>query len=265
MKASKQQHRARGRRRFAASKRLEPTNAPARPYGDSHPVLDIGNRLSLLEFYLPVIAGRTGVFPGPPLNFAQTADILLGEKRMLSRNPELLKTLDRYERLNNQSHPQRNTFELPHKLLREALAQCPESALRNYTVVQLALARLYSVAYNGRGPESTAAKNELAQLIPSRQGKGRTPDPITKHLPEIAAKFRELLRFILASNELMKAKFPRENERQAKLAELYDEDPTVIYAATHYKEKPFLAARLAAVLRIPVETAKKAIATPPAG
>ena len=258
MSGRKRKSSPRGHPRFAASKRLEPTNAPARPYGDSHPVLNLGNRCALLEFFLPVITGRQDVFPGPPLNFAQTADVLLGEKRMLSRNPELLKTLDRFEFLNVHSHPQRNTFELPHKLLREALAQCPESALRNYTVVQKALARLYSVAWNGRGPESSAAKRELAQLIP--EGKEY---PIKKHLPEIAAKFRELRRWILESHKLMEKKISDPTDRLKKLAELYDEHTGVISAALEMAEKAFLTERLSEVLRLPIPTVKEYLTTLP--
>jgi hypothetical protein len=224
--------------------------------------MDIGNRPALLKYFPPVVAGNPNVFL-IPLNFVQTAEKLLGEKRQLWRYPKLLEILDRFERLNRQSHPYWNTFELPPKFLSEALSLCPEEAL-NYAVVRRALARLYAVAWHGRGPESTDAKRQLGQLLPAKEGKGRTPDPITKHLPEIAVKFRELRHWIRESNKLMQPDFPRDIDRVQKLAELYDENTGVISAALRPAEPPFLAERLAAVLGIPENTAKKAVQNLPA-
>ena len=274
MKTTKRQQRARGSRRVAASKKLDPTPAPSLPYGDTHPVINYGNRFALLKYFLPVVAGNPDVFPGPPFNFAQTADKLLGEQRQLSQHPALLKQLDYYQQCNcgdTNPHPFWNGTELPPDLLREALSLCPEAALINHVVVQRALARLYAVAWHGRGPESTDAKRQLGELLPlppkPRPGKkhsGRSPDPITKYLPEIAVKFRELRHWIRESDRLMKTDFPREIDRVQKLAELYDENTGVISAALRPAEPPFLAERLAAVLGKPLETARKAVAALPA-
>ena len=257
----------RGRRRFAASKKLETTKSPARPYGVTHPLIDYGDRRALLKYFLPVVAGKRGVIRDVPLNFTQTAEVLLSEKRLLSHYPALLKKLSYYQRCNNdpmEQHPHWNATELPHELLREALSLCPETALKSYDVVRRALARLYSVAWHGHGPESTDAIRQLEQLLPAKERTGRRtgrlPDPITKHLPELTTKFRELRRWIRKSDHLMKVDFPRLGDRIKKLAELYDEHTGVISAALRTEERPFVAERLADVLSISIETARKAVA-----
>jgi len=251
-----------GRRRFAASKKLEPTKSATRPYGFTHPLIDYGNRRALLKFFPPVVAGNLGVIPDVPLNFVQTAEVLLGEKRQLSRYPALLNQLEYYQRCNNGvmvQHPHWNATELPHQLLREALSQCPEAALKSYDVVRRALARLYSVVWYGHGPESGEAKRLLEQLIP----KGRR-HPITNYLPEIAVKFRELRRWILESNNLMLPQFPDKTDRLEKLSELYAEPTRVVSAALELAEKAFLAERLSEVLQVPVPTVKKHLQKLPA-
>jgi hypothetical protein len=252
----------RGRRKFQGSKLTnldsvsDPYRAP-RPYGWAWPVgHETGNRSALLKFFLPVMKG-SDEFPGTPYNFSQTADQMLGVKQLLSSDPALMKELDHYEQCEKADmtrHPYWNCPELPLDLLRRALSLCPAFVLQKYEVVQRALARLYAVAWWGRGPDSAEAKRQLEELLPRGNA-----HPITKYVPEVAGKFREIRRRILESDKLMRQEFPRESERVTKLAELYAEPKNVIYDALHKAKTPFLAERLAEVLGIPVETARKAL------
>ncbi len=217
---------------------------------------DTANRTSLLKFFLTVIKG-SDEFPGTPYNSIQTADQMLGMKQLLSTDPALMKELDHYEQCEKADltrHPYWNCPELPPDLLRRALSLCPAFVLQKYEVVQRALARLYAVAWWGRGPDSAEAKRQLEEFLPRGNA-----HPITKYVPEVAGKFREIRRRILESDKLMKQEFPRESERVTKLAELYAEPENVIYDALHKAEKPFLTERLAKVLGIPIETARKAL------
>jgi hypothetical protein len=258
----KPKSRSRGRRKFKGSKSKSNDSAPdpyraPRPYGWAWPVGHKNrNRVILLKFFLPVIKG-TSEFPDVPFNSAQTIDRILGEKQMLSREPSLSKELNHYEACDKADltrHPFWNCPELPLELLHKALSLCPAYVLQHYEVVQRALGRLYAVAWWGHGPESAEAKRQLEKLLPAGNA-----HPITKHIPELAKELREIRRWIRESNELMKQEFPREIDRVKNLAELYDESTSVISAALQAAESPFLAARLAEILGIPVETARKVL------
>lgn len=256
----------RGRRRFKskfASEKsvLNPYDHHPRPYGWAWPVINIADRHTLLKYFLPVIKGQA-VVPDVPMNFAQVADKMLGEKQTRLCNAELCKELDRFQMLNDspsREHPCWNIPEVPPELLRKALSQYATWAIQEYGIIQRALARLYAVAWFGRSSDSVEAKRQLENLLPS----GRE-NPITKWIPELASKFREMQRWIRASNELMKQDFPREIDRVEALAKLYDESGGVISAALRRAEIPFLSERLAEVLYIPVETARKALPKRPA-
>ncbi|MGB8473258.1 MAG: hypothetical protein WCE61_04120 [Candidatus Acidiferrum sp.] len=257
MKPAKPNKRTRGRRRFK-TKLIEQSEITGLPYGGPVQTINLADRHKLLTF-LP-----KGVWPPlEPLNFAETADTFFREKQLLiGQSPDLLKKLDHFQSRNYHYDLPGvwNDPELPPKLLREALSQCPEAALRSYAVVRRALARLYAVAWYGRGAEAVAARGQLAQLLPEVR-KGTIPHPITKHLPEIVEKFRELRAWILESDKLMQEAYPKWNpDRWQKLAELWGEGTAVIEDALRKKERPFIAERLATVLEIPSETARKAVA-----
>jgi hypothetical protein len=265
MKAKRTRVTARGRRRFKSKFASEesvfhPYDQHPRPYGWAWPVINIAGRHALLKYFLPVIKGQPAV-PDVPLNFSQVANKLLGEKQTRLCNGELCKELDRFQMLNDtpsREHPCWNCPEVPPELLRKALSQYAPWAVQEYQVIQRALARLYAVAWFGRGSDSVEAKRQLEELLP----KGRAY-PVTKHIPELAGKFREMRRWIKESNELMKRDFPREIDRVKKLAELYDEPTGLISDALQHAETPFLTARLSQVLGIPEETVKKALVKQP--
>ncbi len=262
----RKQVKPRGRRRFkskfvSGDAAFDPYNQP-RPYGEDWPVINIANRRALLKFFLPVIEklppdAPLKVVPDVPMNFGQIANETLAEKQMTLFNAQLAQELDLFERCNNTPgawHPSWNTREVPPALLRNALARCAKFAVKGYPVIQRALARLYAVAWFGHGSDSVHAKRQLESLLPS----GRE-NPITKWIPELAEKFREVRRWIRESNKLMKQEFPIETERVKKLAELYDEPTEVIHAALRPAEIPFLTERLSEVLGIPAETVRKAL------
>jgi hypothetical protein len=270
MNAKRKQAMPRGRRRFKSKfasddAAFDPYNQP-RPYGEVWPVINIANRRALLKYFLPVIENLPPdaplkVVPDVPMNFAQVANWVLGQKQTTLHNAELAEKLDRIQARNNAPgnyHPNWNNCEVPPELLHEALSQCAKNAVKGYPVIQRALARLYAVAWFGRNSDSVEAKKQLEKLLPS----GRA-NPITKHIPEIAGKFREMRRWIRESNGLMKREFPHENERVGKLAELYAESKEVISAALRPAETPFLTERLHEVLNIPKETIRKALSKLP--
>jgi hypothetical protein len=186
--------------------------------------------------------------------------MMLGEKQGSLNNADnaaLCEELEQYEERGIRpcaSHPNWNTKELPPDLLRKALSQYAKFSIKSFVAVQQALARLYAVAWFGRGTDSVEAKRQLESLLPS----GKT-NPITKWIPELAAKFREMRCWIKESDKLMMTEFPREIDRVKKLAELYDESTGVISAALRKAEIPFLAERLSDVLGIPVETVRKVL------
>jgi hypothetical protein len=193
------------------------------------------------------------------LNFSQTADKLLGDKQLLtkSRDAKLWEQLTHYQCLNDNEkpkHPQWNYPELPPKLLQEALSGHAAWAVQDFEIVQRALARLYAVAWFGRGSQSVEAKRQLEQLLPT----GKT-NPITKWIPELARKFRQITNSIRESNKLVSADFPREVDRVKKLAELYGETTAVILDTLRKSEKSFVAERLSEVLGIPKETVRKSL------
>jgi hypothetical protein len=261
MNAKRKKATHRGRRRVQGSK--IPTGfreyGEPRPPGWASPVRNIGNRGRLLKFFPPFRNKQNGNFAGPPLNFAQTADKILGDKRLLANNPGLKQKLESFELCNSNpaiKHPCWNKRELPPELLQETLAQSAEWTIQKFQTVQRALARLYAVAWCGRGPESADAKKQLEKLIPA--GKSH---PLTKYIPEIAEKFRELRGWILKSDELMQTEFPREIDRVKALAELYDESTGIISEALRFSEKSFLTNRLADTLRIPPPTIRKSLSS----
>jgi hypothetical protein len=271
MNAKRKQAMPRGRRRFKSKfasddAAFDPYNQP-RPYGEDWPVINIANRRALLKFFLPVIENLPPdaplkVVPDVPMNFAQVANWVLGQKQTTLHNAELAEKLHRIQARNDapgNCHPNWNNREVPPELLHEALSQCAKNAVKDYPVIQRALARLYAVAWFGRNSDSVEAKKQLEKLLPS----GRA-NPITKHIPEIASKFREMRRWIRESNELMKREFPHENDWVEKLAELYAESKEVISAALRPAETPFLTERLHEVLNIPKETIRKALSKLPA-
>ena len=169
----------RGRRRFKSMFASEETafnrHCPPRPYGEDYPVINIANRPALLKFFLPVIEGLppdAPLHPMPhvPMNFAQIADRMLGQKQMLGNNADLEYELDRIQMFNNSCairHPFWNDHELPPELLRQALSRCAKHTVGNNQLIQRALARLYAVAWFGRGSDSVAAKKQLEALLPS--------------------------------------------------------------------------------------------------
>jgi hypothetical protein len=264
MKSKQKQTMPRGRRRTKGSKfstEFQEYGAP-RPYGWAWPVLNLAGRASLLSFFPPFRNKSAHGFVDVPLSFAQTADKILGEKQLLRNNVGLKHELDGIRLCNSNpasKHPCWNKHELPTELLRKALSQSAAWAVQEFEVVQRALARLYAVAWFGRGADSAEAKQQLEQLIPVGNS-----HPITKYIPEIATKFREIRGWILESNELMKQEFPREINRVRKLAELYDEPTGVISDGLKQAEIPFLAARLSHVLGLRVETVRKSLAKLPA-
>ncbi len=219
---------------------------------------NIGKRGQLLKFFPPFRNKRDGCFINPPLNFAQTADKILGDKQRLENNPELKQGLESLELCNSNpaiKHPCWNKRELPPELLRIALSKSAAWTIQKYETVQRALARLYAVAWCGRGSESADAKRQLEQLIPPRKS-----HPLIKHIPEIAEKFREIGGWILESNELMQKEFPREIDRVKALAELYDEPTGIISEALDFSENSFLTKRLTDVLKIPTPTIRANLA-----
>jgi len=262
MSAKRKQAKPRGRRRFKSKftseeSPFDPYANHPRPYGWAWPVTIIAERQALRKFFSPVGKGQDFHF-GLPLNFAQTAHKMLGEKQTKLRNAALFKELDSFQKLNDnpsRKHPCWNYPEIPPELLHKALSQYAPWVVQEYQVIQRALARLYAVAWFGRGTDSVEAKRQLESLIPS----GRE-NPITKWIPELAAKFREMRRWIQESNKLMEQEFPCEDERVEKLAELYDEPKTVISDALRLAETPFVTAYLSQVLGIPKETIRKKLA-----
>lgn len=230
--------------------------------------MNIANRRALLKYFLPIVQALPPdaplqVVPDVPMNFAQVANKMLGDKQGSLNNPDnatLYEELEQYEERSIRpaaSHPNWNTKELPPDLLRKALSQHAKFSIKSSVAVQQALARLYAVAWFGRGTDSVEAKRQLETLLPT----GKT-NPITKWVPELADKFREMRRWIRESDKLMMVDFPREIDRVKKLAELYDETTGVISAAIRKAEAPFLAERLSEILGIPAESVKKALSRP---
>ena len=256
---SRNQRTARGRRKFKSKftskeSAFDPFGKHPQPYGWPWPVFNIAAREALLKYFLPVIKGQS-VIPYVPLNFAQVANKILGDKQTLRNNPAMRQKLRHFQMLNDNEmapHPCWNYPEIPPELLREALSQYAPWAIQEYQVIQRALARLYAVAWFGRGSDSVEAKRQLESLIPS----GRE-NPITKWIPELAAEFREMRRWIRESDKLMMQDFPDEIDRVKKLAELYAEPTEVISDALQLAETPFLTARLSQVLDIPAETVRR--------
>lgn len=192
---------------------------------------------------------------GLPLNFAQTAHRILSLKQRLDTETEKeLALAEQEEAALDVPHPSWNDEVLPIGLLRKVLSCDPANALQYRPVIQRALARLYALAWWGRGPESQAARRELEKLIPTG-----VRFPITEHLPEFAASFAELYSLIRQASSNMKLDFPREKERNKQLACVFEESPQVIEAALRMAKCPFVAERLSAVLGIPLETARKAV------
>ncbi len=146
-----------GRRRFKSKfvespRPLDPYNQP-RPYGEEYPVINIANRRSLLKFFLPVVKALPPDAPmlvvaDVPLNFAQVANQMLGDKQGSVNNPEnvaLCAELEQFEREVERPgawHPNWNTEELPPELLRRVLSQHAKFCVKRYVCVQQALARL---------------------------------------------------------------------------------------------------------------------------
>jgi len=248
----------RGRRRFNTKfdKPFDSFKQP-HPYGEKVPLQHIAGRPALLKFFQPkqerLSPAAKNLLLGVPLTFEQVADWLLGEKQKTMHNAALAKQLDSYTERNATNHVW-NDEELPPELLHDALSKCAKFAL-TYPVVQRALKRLYAVAWFGHGDDSVQAKMQLAKLIPA----GRAY-PVTKWIPELAGLFREMRSWILQSDELMRQEFPDQVDRVNKLAELYGEHTEVINDALQSAERPFLTARLSAVLALPLDTVKKALA-----
>jgi len=250
----------RGNRRFGGDGKLisgcaafAPHNAP-KPYGENcPPVTNLDKRQPFLKF-LP-----TNVCRAQP-NFAQAADDMLGKKQMVGSDAKLCGKLDEIQARNDhrfscEPNPNWNEREISPELLQEALSKSAKWAIKNYPVIQKALARLYAVAWFGRGDESVKAKQQLMELLPKQK-----THPITRHIPEITLKFQEIRRWILESDKLMKQEFPDEIERVEKLALLYDETIAVISAALHKSENSFLTNRLAEILSVPAVTIGKELA-----
>ena len=261
MKMKQKKIKPRGNRRFGGSGKLisgcaafVPHNEH-KPYGENcPPVTNLDKRKPFLKF-LP--ANVRGAQP----NFAQAADDMLGKKQMVGSDVELCEKLDKIQALNDHRfsceplNPNWNEREISPELLQEALSKSAKWAIKNYPVIQKALARLYAVAWFGRGDASVKAKQQLMELLPKQK-----KYPITRHIPEITLKFQEMRRWILESDKLMKQEFPNEIERVEKLATLYDETVAVISAALHKSENSFLTNRLTEILSVPAVTIRKELA-----
>ena len=246
---TKRPARSRGRRRFKTKlAQADDTSVPvgAKPQGQ----WIVESRKPLFK-YLPDSTQW-------PVTFAEIANFYLHSQRQFPRG--LSKQLRWYEQLNIKSG-NFNAAPLPAELLRQAMTSNPSFAMEHFRVVRRELARLYSVAWHGRGTDSVEAKQLLEHLLPASQAQGRTPDPVTKHLPAIAIAFDRHRPSIRASATKMLADFPREIERVRKLAELYGENTGTISAALSLlSSRSFVAQQLHEVLGIPLETARKVAA-----
>ena len=241
MKKNKPPQRARGRRKFK-SKLASSVDA-------SLPVGVKPQAQLILESRKPLFKYLPDPTQWPPATFAEIANFNLRSQREFP--PGLRKQLRWHEQLNATTYGDFNAVELSPELLRQAMSSNPSLALEQFRVVRRALARLYAVAWCGKGESSTAAKIALEQLLPT--GKGHFT---TRHLPELANRFLRLKREIVATAKRMQEQHPSytEKKRNDLLVALYNEDSGVIYDALHKAEKAFVLERLAAVLDVPFPT-----------
>jgi hypothetical protein len=146
---------------------------------------------------------------------------------------------------------------IPFEKLREALSTFPEIALPMFSVMQDALARLFTLAYWGDRAASVAAKKTLEELLPRSNR-----HPITNHLPKIIEIFSRKRNGIVKSDAKIKQVHPglTEAKRVKMLSVLYSEDPgTIRDAIRDQSEKAFLVQRLSKYLPVSETQVKRAV------